>query len=52
MNMTIIMMLLLLIVSSDAYQHIAASEGNEECVMVLLKHACNIHLKGDHHVFS
>lgn len=40
----------MLIVSSDAYQHIAASEGHEECVLVLLKHACNIHLKGDHHV--
>ncbi|XP_076887686.1 potassium channel AKT2/3-like [Bidens hawaiensis] len=25
--------------------HIAASKGHEECVMVLLKHACNIHLK-------
>ncbi|KAF3444469.1 hypothetical protein FNV43_RR14161 [Rhamnella rubrinervis] len=25
--------------------HIAASEGHEECVLVLLKHACNIHLK-------
>lgn len=25
--------------------HIAASKGHEECVLVLLKHACNIHLK-------
>lgn len=25
--------------------HIAASEGHEECVLVLLKHACNVHLK-------
>ncbi|THG13367.1 hypothetical protein TEA_013251 [Camellia sinensis var. sinensis] len=24
--------------------HIAASKGHEECVLVLLKHACNIHL--------
>ncbi|KAL2477546.1 Potassium channel AKT2/3 [Forsythia ovata] len=25
--------------------HIAASKGHEECVVVLLKHACNVHLK-------
>ncbi|KAL7119567.1 hypothetical protein ACP275_02G070600 [Erythranthe tilingii] len=25
--------------------HIAASEGNEDCVVVLLKHACSLHLK-------
>ncbi|KAM0009270.1 putative cyclic nucleotide-binding domain, potassium channel, voltage-dependent, EAG/ELK/ERG [Helianthus debilis subsp. tardiflorus] len=25
--------------------HIAASKGHEECVLVLLKHACNIHLR-------
>ncbi|GJX73418.1 potassium channel AKT2/3 [Tanacetum coccineum] len=25
--------------------HIATSKGHEECVLVLLKHACNIHLK-------
>ncbi|PON52584.1 Voltage dependent potassium channel [Parasponia andersonii] len=25
--------------------HIAASEGHKECVVVLLKHACNVHLK-------
>ncbi|XP_031127362.1 potassium channel AKT2/3 [Ipomoea triloba] len=25
--------------------HFAASKGHEECVMVLLKHGCNIHLK-------
>lgn len=25
--------------------HIAASKGHEECVMVLLKHGCNIHVK-------
>ncbi|CAK9175688.1 unnamed protein product [Ilex paraguariensis] len=27
--------------------HIAASKGHEECVSVLLKHACNIHLQAD-----
>ncbi|GLT30541.1 hypothetical protein SLA2020_053350 [Shorea laevis] len=25
--------------------HIAASNGHEDCVMVLLKHACNVHLR-------
>ncbi|OMP01617.1 hypothetical protein COLO4_11777 [Corchorus olitorius] len=25
--------------------HIAASKGHEECVLVLLKHACNVHLR-------
>ncbi|KAK8698985.1 hypothetical protein V6N13_115084 [Hibiscus sabdariffa] len=25
--------------------HIAASNGHEECVLVLLKHACNVHLR-------
>ncbi|KAK8558567.1 hypothetical protein V6N13_098219 [Hibiscus sabdariffa] len=25
--------------------HIAASKGHEECVLVLLKHACNVHLQ-------
>ncbi|KAM6581006.1 hypothetical protein CsatA_004780 [Cannabis sativa] len=25
--------------------HIAASEGHKECVLVLLKHGCNVHLK-------
>ncbi|XVE66936.1 hypothetical protein DITRI_Ditri08aG0119700 [Diplodiscus trichospermus] len=26
--------------------HIAASKGHEECVLVLLKYACNVHLRG------
>lgn len=30
------------------HQHIAASKGHEECVMVLLRHGCNIHLRGTH----
>ncbi|KAG6711354.1 hypothetical protein I3842_05G049000 [Carya illinoinensis] len=25
--------------------HIAASKGHEECILVLLKHACNVHLR-------
>ncbi|XP_015692747.1 potassium channel AKT2 isoform X2 [Oryza brachyantha] len=28
--------------------HIAASKGYEECVLVLLKHACNVNIKGQH----
>lgn len=27
-------------------QHIAAAKGHEDCVLILLKHACSLHLKG------
>ncbi len=29
------------------HQHIAASKGHEGCVLVLLKHSCNVHLRGN-----
>jgi len=30
------------------FQHVAASRGYEDCVLVLLKHGCNIHIRGKH----
>lgn len=29
------------------HQHVAASNGHEECVWVLLKYGCNIHVRGN-----
>lgn len=31
---------------TNNYQHIAASKGHEDCIVVLLKHACSLHLRG------
>lgn len=28
------------------HQHMAASHGHEECIWVLLRHGCNVHLRG------
>lgn len=29
------------------HQHIAASKGHDDCVLALLKHGCNVHLRGN-----
>jgi hypothetical protein len=45
------MMMLILLLSLKyilvMHQHIAASKGHEECVLALLKHSCNVHLRGN-----
>jgi ankyrin repeat protein len=42
---------MIIVVCVMMHQHIAALKGHEECVSVLLKHGCNVHLRGNTHVY-